>query len=160
MEGTVRRGTKLGAGARIAVWYSGIHISEDRTPNVFWSLSTTADASGKFSLDRVATGNFGIGRALDNDKFSESNVDTVAISTKPGETYTVQIGGVGRPIVGHIDIPPDLAAKGFDYYEGSMVPAVQPDYWSPPAEVQAMTPSDRTAWYKKWFESPEGKKIT
>ena len=34
-----------------------------------------------------------------------------AFDVKPGETTRVSIGGVGRPIIGHVAIPQELKAK-------------------------------------------------
>ncbi len=119
IEGTVRRGTKPDARAQV----NGMLLRESsiKGMNVSWIYSAVADSDGKFSFKRVIPAKLSMGRILRHGD-NGALIDSVIFDAKAGETTTIQIGGVGRPVVGHIAIPPDIAANGFAIREESVWP--------------------------------------
>ncbi len=75
-------------------------------------------------MNRVLAGPLSLGRRLDLG--NNSSTETANVSTKivPGETTKVMIGGVGRPVVGHMMVPADVAAKGFAFSDAMVQPTM------------------------------------
>lgn len=79
-----------------------------RKPEAYYRYDTTTDENGKFRFDRVPSGQWIAARTV---RYSDilgrySDIDTV--QTEPGKTATMQLGGVGRPVIGKLEVPGDF----------------------------------------------------
>jgi hypothetical protein len=139
VDGVVRHGTKPDAGTPIQGWASMMYMPNK--PQIQWSYSATADADGKFHIDRAAAGSIVFGKRLDlgNNSSTETSMTTVKIV--PGETAQVQIGGVGRPVAGRVVVPPEVAAKG---------------YWISNAQIQPTSPMSNGQMGTQFVMKPDG----
>jgi peroxiredoxin len=79
---------------------------------------------------------------------------TAMITIKPGETTKVQLGGVGRPLIGKLSIPKDAASKGWNISGG--MSTKQPDPPTP-KDFEELTEEQQREWWKKYAETPEYK---
>jgi peroxiredoxin len=111
LDGVARRGTKPDAGVIVQGWTSDPWVQNK--PRVGWSYSATTDAEGKFHLDRLAAGSIGFGRRLDLGNNSSTVTSTTTVKIEPGAAARLQIGGVGRPVVGHVVVPAEVAGAGY-----------------------------------------------
>ena len=94
-----------------AVMAQGLQI------NVWHNNQVTTDAQGRFEFTKVVPGEFGVSRLL-MSKWGQFTMQTHAATAKgkvaPGEQATVQIGGVGRPVIGQLATP-NKAPDGFSW---------------------------------------------
>ena len=84
VEGVARRGTKPDAGAPLQGWVSEMWVQNK--PRIGWSYSATADADGKFQIDRAAAGSITFGRLLDMGNNSSTETSMTTVKVVPGET--------------------------------------------------------------------------
>jgi hypothetical protein len=100
VEGTVWEYDKPGADEQ--VWHSSSLLGSDLPgPIEFFKLSGQTDDQGRFSFDFVPPGKHRLYRMIRMTRGSSSGLVKV-VEIKPGETATVKLGGVGRPVRGRI----------------------------------------------------------
>ena len=73
-------------------------------------VSTRSDATGKFTLEHVPPGD---GRVVIEDGPGTAPIFSPSIRVNPGETVEMQIGGVGRPVIGKLVAPPVTAIRSW-----------------------------------------------
>lgn len=108
VEGIVKIGAKPAAGTTVA----GCLISErldSQRPRIYQWIETKTNVQGRFRIDRVTPGQWSIGRQVQTSERSWSITHAVTVQAKAGETSSITIGGRGRPVVGRIIIPQELA---------------------------------------------------
>lgn len=118
VQGSVRRGSKPEPGAEISGWLNQPYA--EGKPSVQWGLSTTSDADGRFHFDRVPAAEISFGKRLDLGNNASTQTAIVRRKVNAGENITLNIGGVGRPVVGHIVIPLDIAAGGYGVFNAML----------------------------------------
>ncbi len=120
IEGTARRGTKPDASAQIRG--SFIQPYEQNKPNVMWQFSATAARDGKFTIEHVRPGLMTLGREVQLSENQSTTTHNAHLTIIPGQTAIATIGGTGRPVIGHIEIPPDVAAAGVAFSDAIIQP--------------------------------------
>jgi hypothetical protein len=114
IEGTVKVGTQPGKGVQVegTVLFNDGYTHNSNEPSVYMHYTAIADESGKFSFERVAPSFVRVARTMTphnhgvNNPAAQSFFPLDRIELKPGETATVTLGGVGRPVVGKL-VPPE-----------------------------------------------------
>ena len=117
-------------------------LDRGRTPDILgaiaWGGHVTTNPDGLFAFDRVVPGEVRVMRPVTIvSVWSGGGDPAVTIEVRPGKTAHLDIGGTGRPIVGQVVLPADLAARRdrvFGFCElrhkgveaGSKVPAAPP----------------------------------
>ena len=110
VEGVYKIGSQLGKKQRFSLFHQG--RSEGLNVEVIAGLDTTTDEKGVFVFERVIPGKVSISRTVQiHPRHGLISQEIPAIDVKPGETTRLAIGGVGRPIIGHVAIPAALKAK-------------------------------------------------
>ena len=173
IEGTVKVGTQ--PGKNLPIWclvFFGeerfsVNNEPDRGPMMY---ETTADESGKFSIDRLPASFVTIGRKISWGRGTSSNSHAVdRLELKSGETVTVVIGGAGRPITGKL-----TAAKEFETPPNWIFTTItctpkfeEPDFSGftefrdkmlPKEVLDATDQAKQAERYKAWLETEAGKK--
>ncbi len=159
VEGEVRNGSKPDAGAELAIYQRSVFM-EPSQPRIYHQLSAKADADGKFRFPRVVPGEIAVGKQVSVTRgpgmmtaFSQT---TNAIA-KAGETTKVQIGGVGRAVVGRVEIPPSLAGrKSYHFGFSAIETNAKPPNFDVPPEVHELEPAARKQWFDEWKKSEAG----
>ena len=128
---------------------------DPKQPNVSSALAATTDADGRFSIDHVPPGAWKLGRQIAIGEQMSTTTGTRAIDAQPGASLTIQIGGNGRPVDGHVELPPQLKGRSdWAFLSFDLATKIeQPKLPKPMAEIQAMTEAER----KAFGESPEAR---
>jgi peroxiredoxin len=149
IEGTVRIGSKPGAGERVHLSIDG--SGSGTTPLPYFDYNATADADGRYTIERVPPGDVSVTRSIRLSARSTAYSHGKSIFVKPGETARVDLGGTGRPVAGRLVAP---GKSDVDFSRSfSSLSLKLPEINAP----KGLTDEERTAWYKAWSESPEGK---
>jgi RNA polymerase sigma factor (sigma-70 family) len=110
IEGNVRTSDGLWADRKVK-WHRTGNLTSWMT--LFYKsggFSARSDATGKFTLEHVPPGD---GRVATDDGPDMAHILSSWIQVKPGETAQVQIGGVGRPVIGKLVAPPGLEIRSW-----------------------------------------------
>jgi hypothetical protein len=99
---------------------------------------TKTDSAGRFSFDRVIPGSGTVAREVRNKVLGRSDTawtHKTRIAVVAGRTTQVDLRGIGRPVVGRIELPPAFA-KTFDWkhslpIEVAQVLAASDENWRP-----------------------------
>lgn len=98
IDGVLRVGSKPGANQRVTLESL---VPAYRPPALDVRLSALADTEGKFSFPTVPPGEYRISHVPTGIPFGSQY--TVA-AVRAGETAKVMLGGMGRPVIGHVVI--------------------------------------------------------
>ena len=109
IQGRLMIGNKPGFAQRI-VAQPAQPPYDRKLPYVFYDISQQTDADGRFTFDRVPPGEAWIGRQVISGS-SLSDTQRQNLTLAPGQSSTVNLGGMGRRIVGRVAIPPSLAQR-------------------------------------------------
>ena len=107
IEGVARIGDGPASGAEMTQFAD--RLGNPDVPSIFDSGSTTADAEGRFVLDRVVPGDVRVTRGFGEGSNPRAWSNGTLVEVRPGETARAEVGGRGRPVIARI-APPD----GFD----------------------------------------------
>jgi hypothetical protein len=182
IEGTVMVGTQPGKNLPLLcyVQFNNGFGSSPFDPHVMISYSATANASGDFTIERVPPSFVRVSRKIEyniafNEKGQRSSVtftgshSSDVIELLPDASEYVQIGGVGRPVIGKIvpskefETPPELAfvhvtcfRKPEDVGDIDFDPAIIRQKLITKDVIEAGIPSNQLEWMN-WLLSPAGK---
>jgi len=149
VTGRMLIGTRPGAG--LTVEADGEESDDPAQPYVHAFLDVTTDATGGFLIDRMTAGKFVVARRTDY------LMQMQEFTTQPGQTINVIIGGTGRPIVGRVKLPPELAQRTDLDITGDIydAPAQLPVPF--PADVKNAPLSARQHWYAQFIQTDAGR---
>jgi thiol-disulfide isomerase/thioredoxin len=181
VEGTVKVGTQPGKNVPVQsdISFSSERDSFGNEPHVFWDYRAAADVSGHFLFTRIPAGFVTVSRTM---KFNDTGSGFVSTSShsadrielKPGETATVTLGGVGRPVVGKLipasefEAPPDWRFSHIECTPASGSDTVEYPHAAAEELRKKMVPKDileetdmakRMELSRTWMETEEGKKF-
>jgi hypothetical protein len=111
IEGTVKVGSKQGKEVSMALQFPEDGDSRNQ-PRAYYDYRSTSDNTGKFCFEKVPPGKMVVGLAIpfaiNNNGNSLAYSHGKSVQVAAGETATVQIGGVGRPVTGTLKVPDDF----------------------------------------------------
>jgi len=121
VDGQVMPNVKLGTAGQAVLNNYGNDSQDQDTTRVAWYFRKKIDDVGKFIFDRVPPRSMIVGGSFsygdDLGVLSFENTHTRRVKLNPGETTTVQIGGVGRKIKGQLLEPIDNDGE-FPWHQG------------------------------------------
>jgi len=125
------------------------------SPTILYYHRGRTDAEGRFAFARVAPGEY---RATRPDAIGDGTAHThgVFVEVAPGQTVTVAVGGVGRPVVGRVIVPPQ-ARRQIDWTNANAgINSQLPDVPLPEG-FDEMTPGQQADWEAEWLRSEQGR---
>ncbi|HEY1683946.1 MAG TPA: carboxypeptidase-like regulatory domain-containing protein [Tepidisphaeraceae bacterium] len=128
-------------------------------PQVYWDYRMTTNAEGQFTFDHVPPGPIQICKVIHTgDSWSYS--DPTSADVKPGETLTLQIGGVGRPVVGKFALPSNFKPGQWIAWSASLQSGPNIQTEPPmPLGVRIGSLEAKRKWLAAWAKTPEGAKF-
>ncbi len=110
VEGVFKIGSQLGKNQQFSLFHT------DRTQalnvQIVCNAGATTGDKGVFVFERVMPGTAAINRYVQvNPRHGLLSQEIPGLDVKAGETKRIVIGGVGRPVVGRVEIPPVLKDK-------------------------------------------------
>ncbi len=108
IEGTFRIGARPGAGEKLSLVP---RQSARLDAHTYYGGETTTDASGRFVFERVMPGAVEVGRTVESGQMSSTYPLAAPVDVPPGATAKLIIGGTGRPVVGRLSVPKELAGQ-------------------------------------------------
>jgi RNA polymerase sigma factor (sigma-70 family) len=155
IEGIQRIGSRPGADQTLSLAYERQGDTPKALP--YWSGTTTTDDSGRFAFDRVmpgeATVSWQIQIRTSPSSTTTSQSHSVPVDVEPGKTSRTVIGGTGRPIVGRMTVPAEIAGRVDWAYSLNWLTRKQPKVVPPPGlDLEA-----KQKWHAAWSHSAEGK---
>jgi RNA polymerase sigma factor (sigma-70 family) len=129
IEGTLRIGNRPGKGESLNLSY----YKQGDTPRVlpFWNGSATTDDSGRFAFERVMPGEVVISRMIlikqlvSSSEWGHSH--GVELDVAPRTTARLTMGGTGRPVIGRVTAPREVAGPvDWTYSRNWLNPKVTP----------------------------------
>ena len=150
IEGVLRIGTHPAPNQKVSAWM----VNRSFRGRV--DYDTLTDEHGRFFIERVTPGSITVYRNVDTPDhrgWIPSNPVTVDVS--PGQTYRVDVGGTGRPLIGRLQIPQgfslaDLVLSFGDLSSERREPRMPDDY-------PDFTSGQKTAWFERFYKTTEGK---
>jgi peroxiredoxin len=154
VEGVLRIGSQAGSNDGVSLYCERGY--EQDGPRVSYDYSTVTDANGYFSFERVPPGEARVARQIKLSRDSQGYSHAVPVQVKAGETFSVTIGGTGRPVVGRVVVPADYnEPMDWNRVRGSLsTKQPQPPY---PDDFHEMTKKEQLTWYLNWQKTEEGR---
>jgi RNA polymerase sigma factor (sigma-70 family) len=160
IEGVAKIGSKLAAGAIINL--SRFQDWQNPYTRLFThDQTTTADAQGHYSFDRVAAGDTWICRRIAGPHAYVAAIEYV--EAESGKTMTVALGGRGRPVVGRVAIPAnspekiDWQFKRTSSFAAGLFPVRLPLGGDVVEVTEAMSWEERRVLREKWDHTLSGR---
>jgi peroxiredoxin len=158
VEGKLLIGSKPAAGHMIYLSHDRPH--DETAPRFFAQYDGISDKEGNFVFDRVIPGDIQLTATMtpwNGTPTSSSNTLRSDATVRPGETVKVQLGGLGRPVVGRVNLPADLASKGWTVARAAFS-TKQPETKYPQG-WDNFTDEQQQEFWNKLSETAEWKKL-
>jgi hypothetical protein len=117
---------------------------------VYTDSRAETDADGKFQFTRFSPGEVDLARQIRipyGRGYATRNTQTVDVTLAAGQTLTVKIGGVGRPVTGRLVLPVGTGSLSQLYLQcqvnGTSLPELPPQM---PESVRSSSPEARAIW--------------
>lgn len=147
LEGTVRTGSKPVPRAHVQVAQFGDEAEWNQW-HIVKETEIVCDDNGHFVMDRVVPGQNVIGRMTPK---SPMPVRHQSVELASGKTTVVNIGGIGRPVIGRLP----ASARAFGFRRGS-VSVPQPEMPLPPG-WDKMSRQQQQKLQETWWQTPRFK---
>jgi thiol-disulfide isomerase/thioredoxin len=153
IEGRLMIGSRPGAGQTVRAQVSFKRLSAQDWPRLFF-VNARTDADGRFVLQRIPpVGAAELSRVVNTNQLSQAK----AVDVAPGKTTKVELGGMGRQVVGRLDAPAALMDRHDWLWVGEICTSekVPPDPM--PDDVKKQTAEQRQRWRTEFGKSDAGK---
>jgi hypothetical protein len=162
VEGVFTVGLQPAAGVTLNINSNAIHSYGQGQPHIFTTHRTTTGAGGSFVFERVLPGKARLGRRIllmvDDGATEVTSSKMVPIDPAAGETTRVDLGGVGRAIIGRLAPPVNYKEKVLWNFALIHARAHLPQLKSPPVPADARNDNEKYRdWWKRWIETDDGK---
>ncbi len=151
IEGTVRTRDGHWAGRKVSWTHPG-NLTDWMT--LFYDskgFSAVSDEDGKFTLEHVPPGD---GRVAVEDSSGTTSILSCFVRVNPGETTQVQIGGVGRPVIGRLVAPAGVEIRSWsDQVQSAELHTQWDDYHIP----QGLTGNAVERWKLEFEDTGAGR---
>ncbi len=145
VEGVFKVGSRPTSNERISLFVSS--LGDAPKIQVVWSVSTMTDAEGRFVFEHVLPTIVTINRTVPIRGGHALLVEDIpAFEVKPNETARLALGGVGRPVIGRIAIPPELNTK-WDQVQPSVRITFEVH---PPKPWEQLNGQEEARWNLEW----------
>jgi hypothetical protein len=131
-----------------------MQIRHDRT--------ATTDAGGHFAFERVAPGDSWL--AWEPKGRQPRSLRHTLAEVEPGKTLEIDIGGKGRPVIGHVATVPSNAPNEKITWSNTRKQSASASYANTlgtqvplPKDWEKMSRADQFRWQKEWEKTPAGK---
>jgi RNA polymerase sigma factor (sigma-70 family) len=151
IEGVMKIGTRPAGKQKVSAWLL------DRGPMGRVDYDRITDDDGRFVLDRVIPGRLTVYRYVDDaDHRGWTDSNPVDVEVKPCETVRVQVGGMGRPVVGRLGLPRGITLANFNLNHGGFL--TTGDTWPPyPPDYPDWSDEQRSSWWDAFRKTPESR---
>ncbi len=172
VEGTLQLGSQPGKDKQVNLQINQENV-DWRKPRAFFDYRATTDSQGRFTFGNVLPGKVTIWRSIDfaisSGGRSSCFTNGASVELKPGDTATVRLGGVGRPMVGKLALPEGFeGAANWNFSHVRATPAIAPRPEEPkelkelrktiPAEIRTEEDDEkRKELLDRWKETEQGK---
>lgn len=110
IEGTLKIGAKPGTQQTIKVNRQD-PTGRQSLPRVYHDLGSSTDNEGHFAVDHVPPGKVSVAVQVQLTQNTYGYTQSQTVNVNAGETSIVNLGGIGRPVVGKFTVPAELAGK-------------------------------------------------
>jgi peroxiredoxin len=156
VEGTLKQGTKAVAEGIVMMAQYDL-APEPLNHHLVIRSDVKTDGAGHFVVTKMVAGKVDLCRKLPKADGGWDTASDTRVVVKAGDSLQVDVGGVGRPLVGRIELPAEL--RGGKYGSGLVV--LHRDVPMPPLaepeEALLLTWEERAKWRAAWLATPEGK---
>jgi peroxiredoxin len=156
VEGKLLMGSKPGANQNVTMSLNRPY--EEKAPRFWIQYDTNTDKDGNFVFERAPAGDAQVSRQVmsrTTARYTTSiSTHTALVTIKGGETAKVQLGGVGRPVIGKITLPKEAAGQGWTLGGGISTKQAEPPL---PKGFEDLPEDQQREWWKKYTETPEYK---
>ena len=115
VEGTFRIGKAPAANIPIEIDVRRLDSYGPDVPNIFTQHQATTGPDGRFVFERVIPGNGRIGRRItfmvDEGATEVASAYMIGADFPSGKTVHIDLGGIGRPVVGRLQPPEGFTGK-------------------------------------------------
>jgi 5-hydroxyisourate hydrolase-like protein (transthyretin family)/peroxiredoxin len=161
VEGVVKVGSKPGVGSELRISHMEQKFDEN-APRIHHQIETKSDAQGKFVFDRVQPGEVWVSRTISipmgGGSWMSSSAQTATAIVEAGKVALVQVGGTGRPVVGRVNIPREVADRpALIFSTCSLNAKVEFPRIDIPDSVKEKGPEEVKKWHEEFMKSDKGK---
>jgi hypothetical protein len=157
IEGQYIIGSKSGVDQNVICWFSPGDSGEydPHAPSAVYETEVKSDRQGRFEIPRVPAGKVAIAPHPTPDSIDRP-MQNVEVTSKG--TATVTIGGQGRPVLGRVLIPPELAGRNdWSFRHPIISPNLDPVPSPMPPELKRASLADQAKWWRDFQKSDAGK---
>lgn len=152
IDGVLMIGKRPGAGQTVRAQVP-FRMSGALDSHVFYIIQSVADADGHFVLEHIPpVGPAQIGRAVGGNVTQQQEVEI-----QPGQTARVVVGGKGRPIVGRLEMPAELAGQHDWSCSGNISCQLDAPQKPMPEQVRNGSAQERKTWTAEFLKTDAGK---
>jgi beta-lactamase regulating signal transducer with metallopeptidase domain/uncharacterized GH25 family protein len=157
ITGVLRVGSKVKAGETMTVSHQDDAYEPD-SPRVYHDLRVVTDENGQFAFNRVPPGRNYVSQEVRLNENMTTTSQSEMVEVKPGQTVELKLGGVGRPVIGRVNVPAEVAGK-INWTTGNSSISTKVNVPGPklPENWEDMTPGERNKWQTDWQKTPEFK---
>lgn len=159
IDGVTMSGSKPLPNVGVLIWTK--RPSNDfRERRMVLQANMRTDDEGRFSFPRVVPGEIALARVASNNA-AEHRWEYFIL--EPGQTRTVKLGGVGRPVIGKAVMPPEAAGRwewkrdGTHYFQVSSS-WDEGGHLDNPVRRPDQTPEEFDAEHELWARTADGRK--
>ena len=150
IEGVLRIGTHPAPKQKVSAWM----VNQSFSGRVDYDTQT--DEHGRFVIERVTPGAITVYRNVDTpDHRGWIPSNPVTVDAGPGQTYRVDVGGNGRPLIGRLLIPQGFSLADLVLGFGELSSARREPRM--PNDYPDFTSEQQNAWFERFYKTPEGK---
>ena len=154
IEGTVMIGARPAAGVQVRLSETDNRWDPNAAMPITQAQQLKTDARGRYAFEHVIPARLSVSRifTLERSSFHVGTGSFRTVTAKPGRTTFVDLGGTGRPVVGHFAMPAGIKVPAIFPYLDQTLERIRPEPPYPPD----LSDKEREAWLAEWLTTDEG----